>query len=115
MQTSFKSIEIRCSGRLYCHLSPEYIDFSQRQHVFTRKYSMALYTILFGLSIFLIALVMAIIKNMFFHWKEEHAIERMVTATIERPGWYAFHFICVKSNKNNTIRYLLYYTGSLVR
>ncbi|KAI8431445.1 hypothetical protein MSG28_015964 [Choristoneura fumiferana] len=38
---------------------------------------MALYTILFGLSIFMIALVVAIIKKMFFHWKEEHKIERM--------------------------------------
>lgn len=49
---------------------------------------MALYTILFGLSIFLIALVMAIIKKMFFHWQEEHKNENMLSAPlVERPGY----------------------------
>ncbi|XP_048002506.1 uncharacterized protein LOC125239070 [Leguminivora glycinivorella] len=47
---------------------------------------MALYTILFGVSIFLIALVSAIIKKMFFHWKEEHKIETMMVPTyMEHP------------------------------
>lgn len=52
---------------------------------------MALYTILFGLSIFMIALVMAIIKKMFFHWKEEHKIEIMSVAVVDRPSKYVIN------------------------
>ncbi|CAK1592323.1 unnamed protein product [Parnassius mnemosyne] len=47
---------------------------------------MALYTILFGISIFMIALVITIIKKMFFHWKHEHIIERTTPFAIERPA-----------------------------
>lgn len=35
----------------------------------------------------MIALLLAIIKSMFFHWKEEHIIETMSSLTAgERPG-----------------------------
>lgn len=47
---------------------------------------MALYTILFGVSLFLIALVMAIIKIVFLRWKQEHKIESMTVSYHERPG-----------------------------
>ncbi|VVC90756.1 unnamed protein product [Leptidea sinapis] len=46
---------------------------------------MALYTILFGISIFMIALVMAIIKKMFFHWKQEHKTEMNIPLNVLRP------------------------------
>lgn len=50
---------------------------------------MALYTILFGMSIFLIAMVMTVIKKVFSRWKEEHKIENQLSARVSvtpRPG-----------------------------
>ncbi|XP_063545222.1 uncharacterized protein LOC134753300 [Cydia strobilella] len=57
---------------------------------------MALYTILFGVSIFLIALVSAIIKKMFFHWKEEHKIETMMVPTYMEHPTVSVIIICDK-------------------
>ncbi|KAJ0184239.1 hypothetical protein K1T71_000662 [Dendrolimus kikuchii] len=47
---------------------------------------MALYTILFGISLFMIVMVMAVIKKMYFRWKREHKIERMVQSAVEKPA-----------------------------
>ncbi|CAG9120218.1 unnamed protein product [Plutella xylostella] len=49
---------------------------------------MALYIILFGISIFMIALVIAIIQKTFSHWKTAHKTESMAIAkkyAVERP------------------------------